>query len=73
MSIDSDQRKRRGAPETLPVSHFDKFLTTPKKAKTSDDGFDNLEVDQIGKRVSKLGKCGISFRVMVVSIEGMCL
>lgn len=54
MSIDSDQRKRRGAPETLPVSHFDKFLTTPKKAKTSDDGFDNLEVDQIGKRVSKL-------------------
>ncbi|XP_015780403.1 PREDICTED: deoxynucleoside triphosphate triphosphohydrolase SAMHD1-like [Acropora digitifera] len=70
MSIDSDQRKRRGASETLPVCQFDKFHTTPKKAKTSDDGFDNLEVDQIGKRVSKLDPTGSEDHSPEVYIQG---
>ena len=66
MSIDSDHRKRGGSSETLPVCSWDEKHKTPKRPKKSDDGED----DQAGKFVSK---CGISFRVIVVNIEGVCL
>ena len=66
MDIDSDNLKR-SASETVKELH-----KTPnqKRPKPSDDDFSNREDDQEGQSFSK---CGILFRVIVASIEGVCL
>ena len=72
MDIHSDNRKRGGASETQLAWQGEESHKTPdqKRPKKSDDGCLNSEDDKEGKSVSK---CGISFRVIVVSIEGVCL
>ena len=71
MDIDSDNHDRkRGASETEPAWKKLHKTPDPKRPKQSDDDFPNREDDQEGKFFIK---CGILFRVIVVSIDGVCL
>ena len=67
LAMDTDNRKREG--ETQP--HWEGFKTpSPKRSRQSGDDLLDDEADQ---EVTSVSKCRISFRVIVLSIEGVCL